>query len=97
MKFRKKPIIIEAVQWTGDMTKVIELVGHDLPTYGEGKNGSLRITTLEGDHEVSPKDWILRGVRGEFYPCKPDIFMITYDLVDENPTTIEGLASGELK
>lgn len=81
MRFRKKPVVIEAVQWTGDMAPVIALVGSDLPTYGEGRSGSLRIATLEGDMEVSPDDWIIRGVKGEFYPCKPDIFEATYEPV----------------
>lgn len=81
MKFRKKPVVIEAVQWTGSMSDVIELIGHDLPTFGEGRDGSLRIHTREGDHEVSPGDWIIKGVAGEFYPCKPDIFEATYEAV----------------
>jgi len=82
MKFRKKPVVIEAVQWLGNMTPVIDLVGHDLPTYGRpGDSGSLRIKTLEGDHECKMGDWIIKGVKGEFYPCKPDIFALTYEPV----------------
>lgn len=81
-KYRKKPVVIEAVQWTGSMAQVVALVGHDLPTYGEGRNGSLRIATLEGDHECRMGDWIIKGVNGEFYPCKPDIFEATYELVE---------------
>ena len=80
-KFRKKPVVIEAVQWTGNMSDVIALVGHDLPTYGEGRSGSIRISTLEGDHECRIGDWIIKGVHGEFYPCKPDIFEKTYQEV----------------
>ena len=80
--YRKRPVVIAAVQWTGDMSPVIELVGHDLPTYGPpGQSGSLRIHTLEGDHECRLYDWIIRGVQGEFYPCKPDIFDATYERV----------------
>lgn len=82
LKYRKKPIVIEAVQWTGNMMSVIDLVGHDLPTYGEGHDGSLRITTLEGDHECRPGDWIIKGVKGELYPCKPDIFTLTYEVFE---------------
>lgn len=83
-KFRKRPVVIEAVQWTGNMTKVIALVGRDLPTYGPpGQSGSLRITTLEGDMECRIGDWIIKGINGEFYPCKPDIFEKTYESVDE--------------
>lgn len=63
MKFRKKPIIIDAVQW-----------------YDHGW-----IDTLEGGHIVCPGDWIIKGIKGEYYPCKPDIFRQTYEPVeDEN-------------
>ena len=80
MKYRKKPVVIEAVQWSGSMEPVIDLVGHMLPTFGpEGQSGSLRISTLEGDHECRLGDWIIKGVKGEFYPCKPDIFKMTYE------------------
>lgn len=68
--YRKRPVEIQAVQWTGRMADVIALVGRDLPTYGESRSGSLRIETLEGDMECAPGDWIIRGVKGEFYPCK---------------------------
>lgn len=84
MKFRKRPVVIEAVQWLGNMPPVIALVGHDLPTFGEGRSGSLRIVTLEGDHEVSPGDWIIKGIMGECYPCKPDIFEATYQPASED-------------
>ena len=80
--YRKKPVVIEAVQWTGNMQEVIDLVGHDLPTYGERRDGSIRIATLEGDHECRKGDWIIKGVQGEFYPCKPDIFEATYEPVE---------------
>jgi hypothetical protein len=79
VKYRKKPIVIEAVQWTGSMKPVISLVGHDLPTYGDGHSGALRITTLEGDHRCDLGDWIIKGIQGELYPCKPDIFEATYE------------------
>lgn len=78
-KFRKKPIEIEAVQWTGSMQPIIDFIGYDLPTYGPPFYGALRIATLEGDHACQLGDWIIRGVKGELYPCKPDIFAITYD------------------
>ena len=74
-KFRKKPIVIDAWQFEK---------GENFPaTYpfiwtGEGE---LKIETLEGDMTVSPGDWIIKGVQGEFYPCKPDIFEATYELV----------------
>lgn len=81
-RYRKKPVVIEAVQWTGNMTEIIGLVGHDLPTYGDGRNHSLRVTTLEGDMECRLGDYLIRGIQGEIYPCKADIFMATYEAVD---------------
>ena len=83
MMYRKKPIVIDAVQWNGSMKPIIDMIGHDLPTYGEGKDGSLRITTLEGDMECSKGDFIIKGINGELYPCKPDIFDKTYEVIKE--------------
>jgi hypothetical protein len=90
LKFRKKPIVIEAVQWfrQGD---------HPIVTSGANANWSnLECTqcgrqtvehgfcpTLEGVHIVCPGDWIIKGIKGEFYPCKPDIFRATYERVYE--------------
>ena len=82
MRFRKKPVVIEAVVWTGDnwyeVATWIGLNAH--PSLGV-VGRQLRIPTLEGDHLASPGDYIIRGVQGEFYPCKPDIFRQTYDPV----------------
>lgn len=74
MKFRKKPVVIDAVQWfkPGDHEMVVSSDGLD-PYFG--------IHTLEGFMHVSPGDWIICGVNGEFYPCKPDIFEKTYEAV----------------
>ena len=74
MKFRKKPVEIEATQWfkIGDHPEVWQ--SHE-PGLGV-------IHTLEGDHTVTPGDWIITGVKGEHYPCKPDIFEMTYDAID---------------
>jgi hypothetical protein len=82
-KFRKKPVVIDAVQWTGDMGAVEAVHGRQFPTYGEGRHGSIRIATLEGDHECRPMDWIIKGVNGEFYPIKNEIFKKTYDEVTD--------------
>jgi len=100
-KFRKKPVVIEAVQWNGrdDETgigAVLNFIGdldklpHDPndPHVHNGigftpPDGALYIPTLEGTHRANPGDWIIKGVKGEFYPCKPDIFAATYDLVEE--------------
>ena len=86
MKFRKKPVVIEAVQWTG--TNADEVLGFTLGRASVRdesfqKVGSservLVIETLEGDMRAEPMDWIICGVKGEFYPCKPDIFEATYE------------------
>ena len=79
-KFRKKPVVIEAIQFTGLNFGVIEsFVGGD---YGKDANGDGVIATLEGAMKISLKDWIIKGARGEFYPCKPDIFAATYEAVE---------------
>ena len=84
-KFRKKPVEIEAVQWTGE--NIQDVVDHCAP-FGQGEGwqiGFLKegqpftIKPLEGDHTASVGDWIIRGVKGELYPCKPDIFEATYE------------------
>ena len=80
--YRKRPVVIEAVQWTGSMGAVLEAFGQEFPTYGEGHSGSLRIATLEGDHRCDPGDWIVRGIKGEFYPIKDPIFRLTYEPVE---------------
>jgi hypothetical protein len=75
-KFRKKPVVIEAVQLTPlSLSEVEEFVGGDL----EFRDGEAIIATLEGAMHASPGDWIIKGVQGEFYPCKPDIFEATYE------------------
>ena len=75
-KFRKKPVVIEARQWTG--ANAPELLDWIKPNARQ-EGASLIIPTLEGDHEAGLGDWIIRGVKGEFYPCKPDIFAATYE------------------
>ena len=77
-KFRKKPVVIDAVQWQKRISD-IEYFMDGLDYYVIGD--SLFIPTLEGDMETSPGDWIIKGVKGEFYPCKPDIFELTYERV----------------
>jgi hypothetical protein len=80
MKFRKKPVVIEAVQWTGDNAKEIRdfLQLTDVARWYDGTL-VFRIETLEGQMTASKGDWIIKGVKGEFYPCKPDIFEATYE------------------
>lgn len=85
LKFRKLPVIIEAIQWTGKNFKDVQnfctsMVDMGSVT-GEGNvllSWPLMIPTLEGNRTAVTGDWIIKGVRGEFYPCKPDIFEMTY-------------------
>ena len=80
-KFRKKPVVIEAVQLTPfNLGEVEEFVGGDAGTHPDG---GLVIATLEGAMRASLGDFIIEGVNGEFYPCKPDIFAKTYEEVAE--------------
>lgn len=90
-KFRKKPVVVEALKWDGTAHSTLTIshfVGQELELK-ENEGGDidnrffLMIPTLESPHEASTGDWIIKGVKGEFYPCKPDIFESTYDLVEE--------------
>lgn len=78
-KFRKKPVVIEAVQHKAseqpDCFAADVMAGR--MRYAE--DGSVLIDTLEGTMQAFPGDWIIRGVKGELYPCKPDIFAATYE------------------
>ena len=82
MKYRKKPIVIDAVRWDGTNRKEVNDFCNDgLPmTAVEGK---LSIKTLEGTMFCNTGDWIIKGIAGEFYPCKPDIFSATYEAEEE--------------
>lgn len=92
MKYRKKPVVIDAFQWTADenqledpswFTKAIE---NDIVWFENGgtENVTIVIKTLEGNHIGKRNDYIIRRVKGELYPCKPDIFEMTYEKVSEN-------------
>lgn len=77
MKFRTKPCEIEAVQWTGrNVAEIMRFVKNESAII---TNGVLIIKTLEGDMVASTGDYIIRGLRGEYYPCKPDVFQKKYD------------------
>lgn len=96
MKYRKKPVVVDAVQWTGENHREM----FDFLTYGTKRNspietsgvnfhidhnrvkGGLIIKTMEGEHIACIGDYIIKGVAGEFYPCKPDIFEKTYEAVE---------------
>lgn len=89
MKYRKKPIIIEAIQFEDNSDRIIEIhefMGGDTirVNYEDKDNPYLKIETLEGIMKASVGDYIIKGVNGEFYPCKPDIFEKTYErVIDE--------------
>ena len=79
--FVKKPVKVQAVQWTGDnYEEIANFVGHNSFRHSFEKD-SVIIETLEGNHYARKGDWIIRGINGEFYPCKPDIFEKTYEEV----------------
>lgn len=89
--YRKKPVEVQAIRYDGtNAEQVIEFMGgakqanaeeRMLPGPGRGMHPGIVIHTLEGDMRASVDDWIIRGVQGEFYPCKPDIFEATYEPV----------------
>lgn len=86
MKYRKKPVIIEAIQFEDNSDRIIEIhefMGGDTirVNYEDKNNPYLKIETLEGIMKASVGDYIIKGVNGEFYPCKPDIFEKTYERV----------------
>ena len=94
MKFRKKPVVIDAFRWTADHDQmedpmwIIEALSKPWGMEGSAKIGNiggrvvLGICTLEGIMEANVGDWIIQGVKGEIYPCKPDIFEATYEPVE---------------
>lgn len=88
LKFRKKPVTIEAMQYDGVNTyDVIDWIDQNSPTGQDAvhdpEDGAVCIKTLEGVMSAQIGDWIIRGVQGEFYPCKPDIFEATYESANE--------------
>jgi hypothetical protein len=81
-EWRKKPVVIDAVQW-------FKMGDH--PAVTPDSRGEPIIDTLEGSHLVTPGDYIITGVKGEYYPCKPDIFHMTYEPVEGEPAmTVRG-------
>lgn len=89
MKYRKKPVVVEAIQWNGvNLQEIIYFVGDKLECHicdtawkvGKDKpQVTIKIKTLEGEHIATEGDYIIKGVHGEFYPCKSDIFEKTYE------------------
>ena len=82
--YRKKPVVIEAVQWCGNIDSWNQIMAMGLKNWTPGEMGTetFNIETLEGQHMATKGDYIIKGVAGEFYPCKPDIFDKTYELVE---------------
>ena len=89
-RYRKKPVVIEAVRFDGSAESADRIIGWAgaEPVANETSNISynsiaetLLIPTLEGDHRADSGDWIIKGIQGEIYPCKPDIFEATYEPV----------------
>lgn len=94
-KYKKKPVVIDAEQWfkdsdhsqvyrwEGDSNTQPQNIMQEYESKCERCGNKMRshgmVKTLEGHHIVCPEDWIIKGVQGEFYPCKPDIFKATYD------------------
>ena len=76
-QYRKKPVVVEAIQWNGTHQKEL----YDFLGGLRFNDGELYIQTLEGNMKASIGDFIIKGIQGEFYPCKPDIFEKTYELV----------------
>jgi hypothetical protein len=89
-RYRKKPVVIEAIQFVGNdsATEILKWTGTPPVRAnidpGTGVAESLEIATLEGEMTCSPGDFVIRGVQGEFYPCKPDIFAATYEPVTDD-------------
>ena len=95
--YRKRPVVIEAIQFAnGELPDRLRFhgrcpawiseamrTGTVVPEFRSEDYWYLKIVTLEGEMLASPDDWIIQGVQGEIYPCKPDIFKATYELVEE--------------
>jgi hypothetical protein len=80
-KFRKRPVVIDAVKWTGSNVDDVRALGLESP---DVRGTDLLVPTLEGPLRAAAGDWLIRGVQGEFYPCKPDIFAATYEPAGES-------------
>ena len=87
MQYRKKPVVVDAWQFTDEMKDrvyrtLVEIQNKVRPSTDDAGLPILRIPTLEGEMTASLGDWVIRGVKGELYPCKPDIFAETYEPVE---------------
>jgi hypothetical protein len=77
MRYRKRPLVIDAVQWIGEVAPI-----HDLGAGYTLIDGALYIDTIEGRMCCSRGDWVIKGIKGEFHPCRDDIFRSTYELCE---------------
>jgi hypothetical protein len=88
-RYRKKPVVIEAIQWTGENGQAMRDFFGNIDgwgfTSGAASTGQIFIQTLEGTMLADRGDYIIKGVRGEYYPCKPDIFEETYEAIYDIP------------
>lgn len=83
MKYRKKPLVIEAIQYDGNNAIEIMIKFGMNEICDDLLGDTLEIQTLEGTMTANKSDYIIKGIKGEFYPCKPDIFEATYEKVEE--------------
>jgi hypothetical protein len=99
-RYQKKPVVIEAMQWDGTLDSYVKIVDWAKPFTGSPEHNTLSvqelfrfeggvkafmsIRTLEGTMAVGVGDWVIRGIKDEFYPCKPDIFEATYEAVSSS-------------
>ena len=82
-KYRKNPVVIDAIEWTGDIVSLDPLGTYQCTVSQDLGSKTLQIETLEGTHTAQVGDMIIKGVKGELYPCKLDIFELTYEKVEE--------------
>jgi hypothetical protein len=93
MKYRKKPVVVEALKWEIDNLDEMSTFIGDSRVWGYyAETNELRISTLEGVMTANEGDYIIKGVKGEFYPCKPDIFEMTYEKVEESENQSQNFA-----
>jgi hypothetical protein len=82
-KYRKQPVVVDAMLWDGVGSSALKAFMLPVqPIFRSAATGVAVIPTLEGDMYAQPGDWIIKGIKGEFYPCKPDIFAATYEPVE---------------
>lgn len=101
MKYRKKPVIVEAWHFTNKNKEIVlwdllDVQMNVYPTFDDNNQPCIKIPTLEGEMTASLGDYIIKGVQGELYPCKPDIFEQTYEEVADSELTKEEFEKNEI-